>query len=233
MRKILSLITFLAVSFTAFAQQITVHEFADALQKAGKDAQVIDVRTKEEFAVNRLPNAINVDLKDKEAVKQLLAKLDKNKPTFTYSIQSGRGIVFAKQLKELGFTQVYGLPGGIVNYVGSGYKIETLKTDKKFIVDSKNFHDLINSDKVVLVDFSSRHCGGCVKFAPTLNEIEKAYLGRASIIRVELDDNVELIKEQQIHSMPTIAIYKNGEMKWKKEGRLDRGEIEAALNDNI
>ena len=112
-------------------------------------------------------------------------------------------------------------------------QIETFKTDKKFIVDSKNFHDLINSDKVVLVDFSSRHCGGCVKFAPTLNEIEKAYLGKASVVRVELDDNVELVKEQQIHSMPTIAIYKNGEIKWKKEGRLDRKEIETALNDNI
>ena len=214
MRKILSLFAFLAVSFASFAQQITVHEFAEKLQKAGNNAQIIDVRTKDEFAVNHLPNAVNVDLKDKEAVSKLLAKLD-------------------KQLKELGFTQVYGLPGGIVNYVGSGYKIETFKTDKKFIVDSKNFHDLINSDKVVLVDFSSRHCGGCVKFAPILNEIEKAYLGKASVIRVELDDNVELVKEQQIHSMPTIAIYKNGEIKWKKEGRLDRKEIETALNDNI
>ena len=233
MRKILSLFAFLAVSFASFAQQITVHEFAEKLQKAGNNAQIIDVRTKDEFAVNHLPNAVNVDLKDKESVSKLLAKLDKNKPTFTYSIQSGRGIVFAKQLKELGFTQVYGLPGGIVNYVGSGYKIETFKTDKKFIVDSKNFHALINSDKVVLVDFSSRHCGGCVKFAPILNEIEKAYLGKASVVRVELDDNVELVKEQQIHSMPTIAIYKNGEIKWKKEGRLDRKEIETALNDNI
>ncbi|MBQ8713150.1 MAG: hypothetical protein IJ551_10085 [Prevotella sp.] len=238
MKKINLMLALLAVSTVTFAQsqqqeRITIGEFAQKLQAAGPNAQVLDVRSRAEYEINHLAGAVNIDLADSAAAAAVIGRLDKSKPVFAYSIQSGRGVILARKLREQGFTQAYGMPGGIVNWVGSGYSLETLKTDRSLVVDINHFHSLIKSDKVVVVNYSSRHCGSCVRFAPTLAEIEKEFVNDISLIRVELDDNPELIKDQQIHLMPTMIIYKNGEVQWRKEGRQTREEIEEAIRKQI
>ncbi len=75
-------------------------------------AQLIDVRTDKEFGASHLKNAQNICVTDDD-FKQKVTALDKNKPVYVYCKKGGRSARAAKVLKEMGFTKIYDLQGGI------------------------------------------------------------------------------------------------------------------------
>lgn len=78
-------------------------------------AQLLDVRTKDEFAVSHLKDAQNICVTDTD-FKQKVAHLDKDKPVYVYCKKGGRSAQASKILKELGFTKIFDLQGGITNW---------------------------------------------------------------------------------------------------------------------
>lgn len=78
-------------------------------------AQLVDVRTKDEFAVSHLKDAQNICVTDND-FKQKVAYLDKNKPVYVYCKKGGRSAQASKILKDLGFTKIFDLQGGITNW---------------------------------------------------------------------------------------------------------------------
>jgi rhodanese-related sulfurtransferase len=78
-------------------------------------AQLIDVRTQDEYAVSHLKDAQNICVTDTD-FKQKVAHLDKAKPVYVYCKKGGQSAQAAKILEELGFTQVFDLQGGITNW---------------------------------------------------------------------------------------------------------------------
>ena len=78
-------------------------------------AQLVDVRTKDEFAVSHLKDAQNICVTDTD-FKQKVAQLDKDKPVYVYCKKGGRRAQASKILKELGFTKIFDLQGGITNW---------------------------------------------------------------------------------------------------------------------
>ena len=81
--------------------------------------QIIDVRTPEEFAINHINDAINIDLRKTNYLDDL-KQLDKNKPVFIYAIQNYRPGLLSKELREKGYAEVYELKSGIASWIGSG-----------------------------------------------------------------------------------------------------------------
>ena len=77
--------------------------------------QLVDVRTKDEFAVSHLKDAQNICVTDTD-FKQKVAHLDKDKPVYVYCKKGGRSAQASKILKELGFTKIFDLQGGITNW---------------------------------------------------------------------------------------------------------------------
>ena len=75
-------------------------------------AQLIDVRTKDEYGVSHLKNSQNICITDDD-FKTKVASLDKNAPIYVYCKKGGRSARAAKVLKEMGFTKIYDLQGGI------------------------------------------------------------------------------------------------------------------------
>lgn len=82
-----------------------------AKYKATAEAQLIDVRTPEEFAAGTVPNAVNIDFYATN-FKDLMAKLDKNKPLFVFCKSGGRSAKTAAMCTEMGFKEVYDMDGG-------------------------------------------------------------------------------------------------------------------------
>lgn len=93
-------------------------DFEAAFKKADH-ANLIDVRTPEEFAAGALPNAVNIDYKAAD-FKDKMGQLDKTKPVFLYCAKGGRSADAAAICTEIGFTEVYDMQGGYTAWSAAG-----------------------------------------------------------------------------------------------------------------
>lgn len=192
---------------------------------ATPNAQIIDVRTPQEFAGAHLDNAINIDwLGDNfEANAQ---KLDKTKPVFVYCKTNNRSPQAATKLEELGFKTIYNMQGGLLKWDADGF---AKPTDRIIGVCSQEYAELLNTDKKVLIDFNAKWCAPCKKMGPYLDKMQKELADKVVIIRLDADENPTLIKEMKIEELPTLILYENKVIKWKHYGYISEEDLKKQL----
>lgn len=93
----------------------------DAMLQKKPNAQLIDVRTPEEYKSGYISGAVNLNIYGDNFAQQL-AKLDKNKPVMVYCAKGGRSADAADQLKQAGFSEIYDLEGGMTAWIAAGKK---------------------------------------------------------------------------------------------------------------
>lgn len=93
----------------------------------------------------------------------------------------------------------------------------------------KNFNDEINCSQPVLVDFYAKWCGPCKMMHPVLDEIEKQMKNQVKIIKIDVDAHPQLALEWRIQSVPTLMIFKDGDLKWRRSGAHKAKDLIAEL----
>jgi thioredoxin 1 len=87
------------------------------------------------------------------------------------------------------------------------------------------FQNLINSDKPVLLDFYADWCGPCQAMKPILVQLKEKIGEDAIIVKIDTEKNQDLSSFLQIRSIPTLMLYKKGEMLWRHSGVVDTNEL--------
>src|SRR5580765_7848824 len=98
---------------------------------------------------------------------------------------------------------------------------------------ANKFQQLINGEKPVLVDFSAEWCGPCKMMPPILKELKQSLGDSITIIKVDIDKSPQTAATYKIQSVPTLVLFKEGQIKWRQSGVVPAHYIQEAVSKNI
>ena len=93
--------------------------------------------------------------------------------------------------------------------------------------------DVLKSSQPVLVDYWAAWCGPCKMIAPMLEEVSAEYAGKVTIAKLNVDENPETAAKFGIRGIPTLMLFKDGQVAATKVGALSKSQLTAFLNDSI
>jgi thioredoxin 1 len=96
-----------------------------------------------------------------------------------------------------------------------------------------SFQDLIKSEKPVLVDFHATWCGPCKMMTPILQELKKDVGENLTIIKVDIDQQPGIARTYNVQSVPTLALFRNGQLKWRQSGVIPAAQIKRAIQPHL
>ncbi len=93
-----------------------------------------------------------------------------------------------------------------------------------------SFGEIIKGNTPVLVDFFATWCGPCKTMSPILQDFAKQMGDRVRVIKIDVDKNQAVSSKYSIRSIPTLLLFKNGEIKWRQTGVVQKNVLEQIVN---
>jgi thioredoxin 1 len=107
-------------------------------------------------------------------------------------------------------------------------------SDQIVYTSDANFeNDVLKSSLPVLVDYWAEWCGPCKMIAPILDEIAGDYQGKLKIAKVNVDENQQVTQKYGIRSIPTLMLFKDGNVQAQKVGAMSKSQLAAFIETNI
>ena len=103
----------------------------------------------------------------------------------------------------------------------------------KTVTDANFEQDVLNAGKPVLVDFWAEWCGPCRSLTPILEEVAASYGEKITIAKINVDENTLIPSKYGVMSIPTLILFKNGQVEATKIGSLSKSQLTAFIDSNI
>ena len=101
------------------------------------------------------------------------------------------------------------------------------------VTDASFEDDVVNATVPVLLDFWAEWCGPCKMIAPMLGEIADEYVGKVKIAKLNIDDNPKTPQRFNVRGIPTLILFKNGQVEGQKVGALRKSDLAAFLDSKL
>lgn len=96
-----------------------------------------------------------------------------------------------------------------------------------------SFNEIIQSNALVLIDFSADWCGPCQMLAPILKEVKDEMGDQLTIIKIDVDKNQTVAAKFQVQGVPTLILYKNGTQVWRQSGLQQKHELIRLIKSHL
>ena len=108
-----------------------------------------------------------------------------------------------------------------INFASKNYKY------KKIV---ENYNEIINGEQLTLVDFFATWCGPCKMMHPVLAQLKDEFGDSIRIIKVDVDKNESLSMNYRIQSVPTLMLFRKGEVLWRQSGAMPLSDLKAIIS---
>lgn len=209
--------------------QVGARKFQE-LTQTGKGV-ILDVRTPREYSRSHIEGSTLISVSDREFVNKINL-LQKDKPIYLYCLTGSRSNTAAKYMAKNGFTKVYNLQRGIIDWNQCGFptvQSKVVAASKSTKYTEQGFKKLINSEKVVLIDFHAPWCAPCKKMSPVIEKLAKDYNGKANVEKVDVEVNKLITKTYEVQSIPGFVLFIEGEKVWSHTGMITYDKLSQTL----
>ena len=101
------------------------------------------------------------------------------------------------------------------------------------VTDASFKNEVLDAGLPVLVDYWAEWCGPCKSIAPILEEVAKEYAGRLRIVKINIDENPKVPGEYGIRGIPTLILFKGGNVEATKVGALSKSQLTSFIDSNL
>lgn len=237
MKKLVILYTVVLLAVSCVNSQtykdVTATEFKTLIEK--NDGSVIDARSLGEFQRGYIKGAQLYNTQDPLSVQKLLL-LPKNKPMYVYCYSGSRSRYMASYLTQNGFTNVYNLQRGIMEWTALGFPIEmgvASNQPQENVMTVQQYQALLQSNSLVFIDFYAPWCAPCKKMMPMMEELKKEYKNKIVMDKVNTDGSKELTQFLGIQGVPNLVLYKNGAVVYTHTGLVTKEELKKVFEEQL
>lgn len=221
MKRLIKVAMMLLFVTVVKAQSLNAEKFAEAIKN--KNAQILDVRTAEEFNSGYIANAFQANYNNTNEFEERVKYLDKTKPVYVYCLSGVRSAGALTELKNLGFKEVYHLQGGITAWKKMGFALAGNKIPEKLLTVTE-YNKQLKLNGYTLVDFGAAWCPPCKTMEPILEQFKKENT-TVKIVNIDASVQTELLKAFKVDALPVFILYKNGKQTWRKQGVVSLQEL--------
>ena len=97
----------------------------------------------------------------------------------------------------------------------------------------ETFKTIIDGNQPILVDFHATWCGPCKAQAPILKDLSADIKGKARILKIDIDKNQPIAQKYQVRSVPTLILFKNGQLLWRQAGVASKQQLLDIINQHM
>jgi thioredoxin 1 len=209
-------------------ERLSPKEFKKKLTTAN-EALLLDVRTPEETGKGYLKGAVFIDFYD-SSFKEQVSAIDREKPVFVYCAIGGRSWDAAKIMHDMGFKEIYDLKGGIIMWKIKNHPFVKLKNDTaRQGMNKTGFEKMIAGRPLTFVDFYAPWCAPCKIMVPALDAIEQDMKDSVLVVKINADENLQLMKEYGLKALPCIMVLKGTKILFRYEGFMSAADMKMTI----